>query len=276
MEGLETKSHTVEVKASAEGIIEAYASTFNGVDSYGDTIRPGAFTKTVAERGPSGSRKIKTLLNHDAWGGLPVGVPQAMTEDAYGLLTSTKMSATQTGRDIYTLAQEGAISELSIGYWPVKFTYADETQTGYRRELLEVGLLEYSFVTIPADERAVITGLKSVDDLERAIRRAAAIADVNLSTKAGRTLSGANAKRVQAALKELQDLLVEAGIEEAAQEDGTSDDPTPAEKSRSEPLTHSPLLTALQQKTRQLDTEGRKGTLLSDLRRFGESLGGTP
>lgn len=272
MSGLETKSHTVEVKASAEGIIEAYASTFNGVDSYGDTIRPGAFLKTVAERGPTGNRKIKALVNHNAWNGLPVGVPQAMNEDTIGLLTSTKMSATQMGRDIYTLAQEGALSELSIGYTPVKFAYADEAQTGYSRELQEIKLFEYSFVTIPADERAIITGLKSADDLERAISQAKAIAEVNLASKAGRTLSGANAKRVMAALKELQDLLAEAGIEEAA--DGTSADTTSAEKSRAEPLTHSPLLSALQQKAKSLDTEGRKSELTAALRRFGQSLGG--
>lgn len=54
---IETKSVSIDVKAQAEGVIEAYAATFNGVDSYGDTIRPGAFLKTIAERGPGGARK---------------------------------------------------------------------------------------------------------------------------------------------------------------------------------------------------------------------------
>ena len=272
MPAIETKSVSIEVKAGPENIIEAYAATFNGVDSYGDTIRPGAFAKTIAERGPQGSKKIRVLQNHD-FTQMPIGVPVAMTEDSYGLLTSTKMSQTQMGRDIYTLAQEGAINELSIGYTPVKFAYADEQTTGYMRELLECKLFEYSFLTLmPADERAIITSVKSMADLERLIAQAKAIAEVDLQAKVGRVLSGANARRIQAALKELQDLLAEAGIEEAA--DGTSADTTPAEKSRAEPPAHSPLLSALQQEAKRLDTDARKGSLLMELRRFGASLGG--
>ena len=202
-----------------------------------------------------------------------------MEEDSYGLLTTTKMSATQMGKDIYTLATEGAISELSIGYYALKATYPDDEASraaGIWRYLNEVKLLEYSFLSVPpANEGAVITGVKSAEHLEHEIKRWTAIAELNLATKAGRTLSGANAKRVLTALKELQDLLTEAGIDEAA-DDSTSGDSTPAEKSRAEPPTHSPLLTALQQKASQLDTEVKKGSVLADLRAFGASLGGTP
>ncbi|TDE85303.1 HK97 family phage prohead protease [Deinococcus sp. S9] len=358
MPAIETKSVSIEVKAGPENIIEAYAATFNGVDSYGDTIRPGAFAKTIAERGPQGSKKIRVLQNHD-FTQMPIGVPVAMTEDSYGLLTSTKMSQTQMGRDIYTLAQEGAINELSIGYTPVKFAYADEQTTGYMRELLECKLFEYSFLTLmPADERAIITSVKSMADLERLIAQAKAIAEVNLSSKAGRTLSGRNAKRVVTALKELQDLLAEAGVtagdyqdgdrvvitgephmegqsagtvklinpgpaygiifdgmedmgvhrwyvdDELEPEGGVSDaEDEKAKKPRkkpmgnmpgmkslpragavpgtpgaanpaSEPPAHSPLLSALQQEAKRLDTDARKGRLLMELRRFGASLGG--
>lgn len=274
---IETKSVSIDVKAQAEGVIEAYAATFNGVDSYGDTIRPGAFLKTIAERGPGGSKKIRVLQNHD-FSQLPIGTAQSLNEDSYGLLTVTKMSQTQAGRDVYTLAQEGAINELSIGYTPIKFSYADEKTAGYARELLENKLWEYSLLTLmPADERAVITGIKSAEDLERAIRQAKAIAEVNLSAKAGRTLSGQNAKRVLAALKELQDLLAEAGIDEAVSDDTPADDATPAEKNSAEPRTHSPLLIALSQKAQALEREAKDSTVLSELRRFGATrYGGTP
>lgn len=271
----EVKSVSVEFKAEAEGIITAYAAVFGTTDSYGDVIQRGAFAKTIAER----KDKIKVLVNHDGWSRLPVGKPISMEEDSYGLLTATKMSATQMGQDIYILATEGAISELSIGYYALKASYPDDEASraaGIWRYLNEVKLLEYSFLSVPpANEGAVITGVKSAEHLEHEIKRWTAIAQLNLATKAGRTLSGANAKRVLTALKELQDLLTEAGIDEAA-DDSTSGDPTPAEKSRAEPPAHSPLLTALQQKASQLDTEVKKSSVLADLRRFGQSLGGTP
>lgn len=276
---VETKSVTIEVKAEGEGIIEAYAATFNGVDSVGDTIKPGAFTKSITERGPSGSRRIKALLNHEMTS-LPIGTPQHMQEDAYGLMTATKMSGTQMARDIYTLAKEGAITELSIGYQPVQSTKADGSG-GIYRVLNEIKLFEYSFLTVPpADERALITSIKSFSDLEAEIRRWTAIAEIDL--KAGRILSGVNAKRIRNALKELQDLVSAAGLdtdEEAADSTSASADSTTTDtKNSTEPPkpAHS-LLTALQHEAKRLSTEGKGGALLSELRNFSATLyGGTP
>lgn len=204
MRDIEVKSHAVEIKAAEGNIIEAYAATFNGVDSVGDTIRPGAFLKTVAERGPQGSRKIKTLLNHEMTQ-LPIGTPQHMAEDGHGLLTVTKMSSTQLGRDIYTLALEGALSELSIGYVPINAVKADGSR-GYARELTEIKLYEYSILTVPpADERALITAVKSAADVEAIISQLESLISVGL--KSGRPLSADNLTRLQNSYKSLHALL---------------------------------------------------------------------
>ncbi|AWN24011.1 HK97 family phage prohead protease [Deinococcus irradiatisoli] len=274
----EVKSLSVEFKAEPEGVITAYAAVFGSADSYGDVIQKGAFSKTIAER----KDKIKVLVNHDGWSRLPVGKPLSMEEDNYGLLTTTKMSRTQMGQDIYTLASEGAISELSIGYYALKAIYPDDDASraaGIYRYLNEIRLEEYSFLAVPsAHPGAVITGIKSGADLAREIKRWTAITEVNFSTKAGRVLSAANAKKILTALSNLQDLVTSAGLdteEEAA--DGTSEADaasTDASKSSREPPVHSPLLTALQQKARQLETEGKGAGLLADLRRFGKTLGG--
>ena len=115
----ETKSLTVEVKAAGQGIIEAYAAAFGNTDSYGDVVQKGSFIKTISER----KDRIKVLYNHDHYNNLPVGKPQSLSEDTYGLMTSTKMSATQMGQDIYTLAEEGALDSMSIGYVAIKAEY---------------------------------------------------------------------------------------------------------------------------------------------------------
>ncbi|GGK91427.1 HK97 family phage prohead protease [Deinococcus radiotolerans] len=267
----ETKNFTVEVKAEAEGIVTAYAAAFGNTDSYGDVIQKGAFIKTVSER----KDKVKVLYNHDTWQHLPVGKPVSMTEDGYGLLTSTKMSQTQMGQDIYTLAQEGALDSMSIGYTAIKAEYPEDYRTtGIYRVITELKLYEYSFVPFPANEGAIITGIKSGDDLAREIKRWKAITEVNLSTKAGRVLSAVNAKKILTALSELQDLVSAAGLDEAADDVGTSDTTTADAKSSPEPREHSSLLSALNQKASQLDAEVKKGSLLADLRAFGASLGG--
>lgn len=274
---LETKNLTVEIKAEGEGIITAYAAAFGNTDSYGDVIQRGAFTKTVTER----KDKVKVLYNHDYYSNLPVGKPLSMVEDGYGLLTSTKMSRTQMGQDIYTLAQEGALDSMSIGYSALKAEYPDDDvarTSGIWRVITEAKLYEYSFVPFPANESAVITGIKSGEDLAREIKRWKAITEINLSTKAGRVLSAANAKKILSALSELQDLVSAAGLdtdEEAADSTSASADSTTTDtKNSAEPRTHSPLLSALQLEAKRLDTDARKGSLLMELRRFGASLGG--
>ncbi|AWN24015.1 HK97 family phage prohead protease [Deinococcus irradiatisoli] len=121
---LETKSLNIEIKAEGEGIITAYAAAFGNTDSYGDVIQKGAFVKTVAER----KDKIKVLYNHDYYSNLPIGKPINMIEDSFGLLASMKMSQTQMGQDVYTLAQEGALDSMSIGYSAIKAEYPDDVQ----------------------------------------------------------------------------------------------------------------------------------------------------
>lgn len=262
---METKSFNLEIKATGDGLVTAYAAAFNNVDSYGDVIRPGAFAKTIRER----KDRIKVLYNHRSYD-LPIGKPQTMEEDTRGLLTVTKMSGTQQGQDVYTLIGEGAINECSIGYTPIQAGYITENETQLR-ELRELKLFEYSFVNFPANEDAIITGIKSLADLEREIKRWHAIAEVNLAAKAGRTLSGANARRVLAALNELRDLLAEAGIEEEAADEGTSDTTSDSEKTRGEPRKHSALDQLLSFKT-GLEREEEKGSALSELRSFAQTL----
>ena len=51
----EVKQLALEIKADAAGVIEGYGSVFGGVDAYGDTIEPGAFTESLGKRQPPAS-----------------------------------------------------------------------------------------------------------------------------------------------------------------------------------------------------------------------------
>lgn len=151
---MEYKYSKFEIKASGENTIEGYAAFFDNVDSYGDIIEKGAFTKTLQEN----RNRIKVLWQHDI--NEPIGKPFAMEEDSKGLYIKAQISQTDTGRKAMTLMRDGVIDEMSIGYDVIK----DDFKKG-NRMLKEVRLWEFSPVTFAANEKAKITSAKNFSDL---------------------------------------------------------------------------------------------------------------
>lgn len=147
---MEFKAITFEAKADAQGVVSGYGSVFGGVDAYGDTVLPGAFTKSLAKRKP------KMLWQH-----MPsalAGVWDTAREDAKGLWLEGRVATkTALGSEAIELMSMGAISGLSIGFRTIA---AEEAQGGVRL-LKELDLYEVSFVTFPADEAATIMAIKS-------------------------------------------------------------------------------------------------------------------
>ena len=68
------------ISFSGDGNVEGYASLFGEVDQARDMVMPGAFTKTLAQRG---LRKIPMLFQHDP--AEPVGIWLDLHEDFRGL-----------------------------------------------------------------------------------------------------------------------------------------------------------------------------------------------
>lgn len=214
--GVKAKSAKTEYKTltfktedfdEEQGIFSGYAAVFGNVDSGGDVIEPGAFTKTIAE----GWERVKILaLHNDCW--LPVGRPLELREDSNGLFIKAKISDTSMGRDIKVLLKDGVLNELSIGYDPVVFDY--ESESGVRH-LREVKLWEVSVVTWAMNPEAVITDYKQAEEVaDRAVSIATdAIAEV----KSGRKISAARLKALEdasasmkAATKALDGIIKEA------------------------------------------------------------------
>jgi len=157
---MEIKSLALELKADDAGLVEGYGSVFGGLDSYGDTIEPGAFASSIAKRKP------KMLWQHRM--DKPIGVWDEVAEDGKGLRLKGRIADTELGKEARQLIKMGAMDGLSIGYR----TLRDEMR-GNARILKEVDLWEVSFVTIPADAAATVTGLKSMAterDCEDALR----------------------------------------------------------------------------------------------------------
>lgn len=142
--------------------IEGYAAAFGNVDLGSDIIHPGAFRKTLAERG----NKVRFLWQHDR--NEPLGKPLEMHEDERGLFVKAIVSDTQRGRDALALLRDGAIEGLSIGYDAIPggtdISKTDDGQTV--RNLRELRLWEFSLCTFPMNESAAVTALKEQPDSE--------------------------------------------------------------------------------------------------------------
>lgn len=213
--GVKTKSGKTEYKTlkfeledfdEEQGIFSGYAAVFGNVDTGGDVIEPGAFTKTIAE----GSDRVKILALHNDYD-LPIGKPLELREDAHGLYIKGKVSDTAMGKDVKTLLRDRVLTEMSIGYDPVTFDYDSEDGV---RHLREVKLWEVSIVTWAMNPEAVITGYKATETAERATQ---IVKDAAAELKEGRKISTVRMKTLkdacatmEGAVKALKTIIKEA------------------------------------------------------------------
>ncbi len=192
------KSFPFEAKVDLDkNEFEGYASTFGNRDFVGDIVERGAFAKTIQERFPKGM--VKVLWQHYD----PMGVPKHMEEDSKGLYVVAKVSKTNENHDRLQLMKDGVVDRLSIGYDVVKREVDDSAKDRTVR-LKELKLYEFSPVTFPANEEAVITGVKEME-LEGLLKR---IPQLEQYIKAGHSLTTASRQRIEDAIKALQALLV--------------------------------------------------------------------
>jgi HK97 family phage prohead protease len=160
----------LDIKAVAEdGTFTGYASLFGVTDLGGDSVQPGAFTKSLKAKPAA---KVKMLRGHDS--SEPIGVWTSIEEDLRGLkATGRLILQTVKGQETYALMKAGALDGLSIGYRTKKETF---DRTKKVRMLNELELHEISIVTFPMLPTATISRVKSTDfsRLVAAINRATA------------------------------------------------------------------------------------------------------
>lgn len=150
-------------------VITVYYSAFGNVDSDGDAIAPGAFTKTLMENGPQNKNRVWHLFNHST--DKPIAKPFEMMEDGFGLKARVKMPNTTLGNDTYELYKEGHITEHSIGFQTMKA----QAKSGYN-EITEIKLFEGSSVLWGANSNTPTVDVKSnfksevIDEIGKTIK----------------------------------------------------------------------------------------------------------
>lgn len=140
--------------AAENGTFSGYATLFGRVDLGKDRIEKGAFRQSLARRRAGA---VRMLFQHDP--GTPIGVWQAIVEDARGLFVKGRIIAdTARGAEILSLMRAGALDGLSIGFRTQK-SHTDR-RSGIR-SIQRADLWEISIVTFPLLPAARVTDVKS-------------------------------------------------------------------------------------------------------------------
>lgn len=149
---------------TASGVIVAYASSFNTVDNGRDEVIPGAFAKTIVERGPKGKNQIKHIKQHNK--DFPIGYVQHIEEDAFGLKFETKATVgVPYVDDMLKFYAAKVYNEHSFGYEVMKYNFVEnpKDENDYKFQLTELKLYEVSTVLWGMNENTPFIGFKSND-----------------------------------------------------------------------------------------------------------------
>jgi len=133
---------------------EGYASTFGNVDFGSDRVMTGAF-KACIDRLKSEKKNLPVLWQHDMT--MPLGVFVEIKEDQKGLFVKGRMPKADDfvrGR-VFPQMKAGSVGSMSIGYMVDDFNV-----DGNVRNLIDIDLREISLVTMPMNDKAVITDMK--------------------------------------------------------------------------------------------------------------------
>lgn len=184
--GTECRRATYEFRARKRDddgrlVIRGLASVFGVQNSWGEIFVPGAFDETIRER--DDRKPLVMGLYHREAIGRWTRAAEAELDGLLGLVLEGPISKTRSGEDAATLVEDGALTGLSVGFWPliyqiaepnerVQFTTVHGTWTNTHGDwaiyVVKADLVEASLVMAPADDEARLT--RSRDAIAKAHR----------------------------------------------------------------------------------------------------------
>lgn len=136
--------------------VTGYFSKFGNIDHDGDMVMPGAFSKTIKERGHEGKNLIPHILDHDVHVALKQLSRPILYEKSDGGFFESTISDTTNGLDTLKLYRDKVIDQHSFGYKTTR-----KTDKKSYTEINESLLYEISTVVLGANEEARSSGFKS-------------------------------------------------------------------------------------------------------------------
>lgn len=169
---LQYRCFDVRALDDASDGFDGHASTFWAVDSYATAMAPGAFRRTLKNKG---ERRL-LLWQHDT--DTVIGKTTALKEDKEGLAFAAAVTmGTQRGTEAMALLRDEVPLGMSFGFKTIKDRTAEDAdpldfsqQPDFKakdvRVITEVNLWEVSLVTFPANEAATISAVRSELELD--------------------------------------------------------------------------------------------------------------
>lgn len=147
------------------GIFEGYASVFGNVDSYGDKVIKGAFSKSLAKSFPDNGAGIPCYWSHRMDDPeFILGKTISAVEDDHGLKVRVSLDLDNPkAAAAYRALKAGAVNQMSFAYEVVDSHFVPEKDAkfGGVNELRELNIFEVSVVQIGANTATSIDMVKS-------------------------------------------------------------------------------------------------------------------
>lgn len=166
------ESKVIERDGVRLGEIEGYIATWD-IDQGLDRFKRGAFKESLTEHRKRNNRQVRMLSQHRTLiGGWPIA---GVREDEKGLFGKGEINLdTVEGSNVYALARQGVLVDLSVGFSARDYAWNDEEFTFENeseprsvrvRTIKKATLWEGSPVDEPMNRAAQITAVKSWSDL---------------------------------------------------------------------------------------------------------------
>lgn len=212
---------SVQLKADEAGKITGFFSTYEQTpDSYGDIIMPGAFTKTIEKRKETG-HPFPICFNHDF--SAVIGACEVSDEEKGPFMDGTFLD-TQLAQDVRKMVLSGAIYQFSFAYDVIgrREPTSEEKANGVTNVLTEVEVFEVSVVTVPANQNAQVTDIKSA---------------IETAVKAGRRNSKSDEDTIRECITMLQSLIEAEDRDDNPEEEEIIEESAPEVNEASKELT---------------------------------------
>jgi HK97 family phage prohead protease len=141
--------------------VVVYVSKFGNIDLDGDMLLPGAYKKSITERGKKGTNELFHLSNHRVQPEYILSKPD-FEEDTYGLKMISTIANTTHGNDIIEHYKNGNINQHSVMFSvPSGMWRSIESDGKSYTEIMQAKLYEGSTVLWGANPETPTLEIKS-------------------------------------------------------------------------------------------------------------------
>lgn len=157
-EDLRKQMDVADYSSLPDGYIAGWASTPD-LDLYRHVVMPGAFDKSIREKGLNGPKGIKLLIQHDRSKVAGKIVKLEMRGDSLWIEAQLNLKISYV-RDMYEAAKDVGGLSFSVGFYLEEYEFKADANKDEYLQINQGELEEVSLVVFPGNPEAVNTFLK--------------------------------------------------------------------------------------------------------------------